>query len=75
MNEEMECFQDGMGIPVWKRYLLTIVEAAQYYHIGEKRLRQIVDMHPNGDFYLLNGNRVLIKKDQFEKFLSESTVI
>ena len=23
-------------IPVWKRYALTITEAADYYHIGEK---------------------------------------
>lgn len=75
MNEEMEYSQECKDIPVWKRYLLTIVEAAQYYHIGEKRLRQIVDTHPNGDFYLQNGNRVLIKKEQFEKFLTESTVI
>lgn len=75
MNEEMEYSQECKDIPVWKRYLLTIVEAAQYYHIGEKRLRQIVDMHPNGDFYLQIGNRILIKKEQFEQFLTESTVI
>ncbi|MDD6637270.1 MAG: excisionase [Lachnospiraceae bacterium] len=75
MNEEMEYSQECKNIPVWKRYLLTIVEAAQYYHIGEKRLRQIVDMHPNGDFYLQIGNRILIKKEQFEQFLTESTVI
>ena len=30
-------------IPVWKRYILTITEAAEYYHIGENKLRMIAD--------------------------------
>lgn len=62
-------------IPIWKRYLLSVTEAAQFYHIGEKRLRQIVDIHPNGEFYLLVGNKVLFKKEKFEQFLAESTAI
>ena len=33
-------------IPVWKRYVLTITEAAEYYHIGENKLRMIADEHP-----------------------------
>ena len=39
--------------PVWRRYTLTIEEAAGYYHIGESKLRSIVDMHPNGNFYVM----------------------
>ncbi len=65
----------SIDIPIWKRYLLSVTEAAQFYHIGEKRLRQIVDIHPNGEFYLLLGNKVLFKKEQFEQFLAESTAI
>lgn len=65
----------GIDIPIWKRYLLSVTEAAQFYHIGEKRLRQIVDIHPNGEFYLLVGNKVLFKKEKFEQFLAESTAI
>lgn len=64
-----------IDIPIWKRYLLSVTEAAQFYHIGEKRLRQTVDIHPNGEFYLLVGNKVLFKKEQFEQFLAESTAI
>ena len=30
-----------LQIPYWERYLLTIREAAEYFHIGEKKLRQI----------------------------------
>ena len=60
---------------VWNRYVLTIVEAAEYYHIGEKKLRSIVDEHPKADFIIMNGNRVLLKKKQFEKFLDDASYV
>ena len=44
-------------IPVWRRYTLTIEEAARYYHIGEEKLRMLIEEHPNEDFYVMNGNR------------------
>ena len=37
---EKEEVEKGV-IPVWKRYALTIAEAADYYHIGESKLRII----------------------------------
>lgn len=63
------------GIPIWERYMLTIGEAAEYYHIGEAKIRCIVDSHPNAGFAILNGNRVLIKRIKFEQFLDEATTI
>lgn len=72
---EMESLTSSTDIPIWKRYLLTIPEASQYYNIGEKRLRQMVDIYSNGEFYLMVGNRVLIKRLQFEPFLADSSVI
>lgn len=75
MDDENELENQSIDIPIWKRYLLSVTEAAQFYHIGEKRLRQIVDIHPNGEFYLLVGNKVLFKKELFEQFLAESTAI
>ena len=57
------------------RRIVTYAKEGQFYHIGEKRLRQIVDIHPNGEFYLLVGNKVLFKKEKFEQFLAESTAI
>ncbi|MCR5817334.1 MAG: transposase, partial [Ruminococcus sp.] len=32
-------------MPVWKRYTLTVTEAAEYYHIGEGKLRSIAEEH------------------------------
>ena len=63
------------GIPAWRRYTLTIEEAARYYHIGEGKLRTLVEDHPHESFYLLNGNRVLIKREKFEEFLEQATTI
>ena len=54
--------------PVWNRYVLTIVEAAEYYHIGEKKLRRLFDEHPKADFIIMNGNRVLLKKNNLKDF-------
>ena len=75
MDDENELENQSIDIPIWKRYLLSVTEAALFHHISEKRLRQIVDIHPNGEFYLLVGNKVLFKKEQFEQFLAESTAI
>ena len=63
------------SIPVWRRYTLTITEAAEYYHIGETKLRNIVENHRNADFAILNGNRVLIKRQRFEEFLDKATAL
>ncbi|MBP3233335.1 MAG: transposase [Eubacterium sp.] len=62
-------------IPPWKRYVLTIAEAAEYYHIGEKKLRSIADDNLNSDFIIMNGNRVLFKRRQFETYLDNATCI
>ncbi len=62
-------------IPVWKRYALTITEAAEYYHIGENKLRMIADEHPEADFIIMNGNRILIKRHRFEEYLDHATVV
>ena len=53
----------------------TVIEASEYYHIGENKLRNIIETHPNADFLIMNGNRYLINKKLFEDFLSESSVL
>ena len=65
----------NLNIPLWERYALTVTEAAEYYHIGEAKLRRIAEEHPNADFIIINGNRVLFKRQRFEKYLDNATVI
>ena len=62
-------------IPFWERYMLTIREAAEYFHIGEKKMRQIVDEYEDADFVIMNGNRAMIKRKCFEKFLDAATAV
>ena len=62
-------------IPVWEKYTLTIDEAAVYFRIGQKRLRQIITENPYADFVLMNGNRVQIKRKLFERFIDTATTV
>lgn len=80
MNIEGKNYSDNVKphinlIPVWRRYTLTIEEAARYYHIGEGKLRTLIDTHPNEDFYVMNGNRALIKREKFERYLDQATAV
>lgn len=59
----------------YERYLLDIKEAAEFFHLGEKKIRQMVDIYPNSGFAILNGNRVLIKRVKFQEFLDDATTI
>ena len=62
-------------IPYWEKYMLTLREAAEYFHIGEKKMRQIVDENMDAEFLLENGNRVMIKRKLFEEYLDKANVI
>ena len=62
-------------MPYWEKYMLTLREAAEYFHIGEKKMRQIVDENMDAKFLLDSGNRVMIKRKLFEEFLDKSSVI
>lgn len=35
----------------------------------------IVDEHPEADFIIMNGNRILIKRQKFEEYLDRATVV
>ena len=62
-------------IPYWEKYMLTLREAAEYFHIGEKKMRQIVDDNLDANFLLESGNRIMIKQKLFEEYLDNATVI
>ena len=62
-------------IPYWEKYMLTLREAAEYFHIGEKKMRQIVDDNLGANFLLESGNRIMIKRKLFEEYLDRASVI
>lgn len=63
------------NVPLWHKYSLTITEASEYFNIGEKKLRQMVQENETADFLLNNGVKVLIKRTKFEQFLDETCSI
>lgn len=55
--------------PIWKKSLLTVVEAAKYFQIGEENIRRITRKHKDESFVLWRDRRVFIRREAFEKFL------
>lgn len=62
-------------VRICEKYNLTISEASEYFNIGEKKLRQLVQENAAADFILNNGVKVLIKRVKFEQFIDETSSI
>ena len=56
-------------VPIWEKYTLTIEEAAKYFCIGENKLRRLAEENLSSGWVLVNGNRLQIKRKQFEKVI------
>lgn len=56
-------------IPIWERYTLTIEAASKYFRIGENKLRRLAEENKNANWLIMNGNRIQIKRKQFEKII------
>lgn len=59
------------SIPIWEKVALTIEEAAEYSNIGINKLRELTS-NPRCTFVLYVGKKRLIKRKEFEKFISEN---
>ena len=62
-------------IPVWEKYTLTIEEASSYFRIGENKLRRLAEENKNANWLIMNGNRIQIKRRQFEQVIDKLDVI
>ena len=62
-------------VPILEKYTLSIEEAAKYFRIGEKKLRKIAEENQTASWVIMNGNRVQIKRKQFEKIIDSLDVI
>ena len=62
-------------VQIKDKFCLTIDEAAVYFNIGEKKLRQIVSDYLDSGFVIQNGVKVLIKRKRFEEFLGDITAL
>ena len=62
-------------VPLWEKYALTVDQAAEYFGIGQKKIRNMICIYKDAKWYMLNGERTLIKRKLFEDFLNETPAI
>ena len=60
---------NNTDVPIWEKYTLTIEEASKYFRIGEKKLRKLAEETLDAGWVIVNGNRIQIKRKQFEKII------
>lgn len=58
-------------IPIWEKLNLSFEEAAAYSGIGINKLRSLAN-DPRCSFVIRIGNKKLIKRKNFEEYLSSS---
>lgn len=63
------------SLPFYEKYLLTVEEATIYYHIGAKKLTQLIKDNPKAKWILMNGKRTMIKKELFSMWLDQQSEI
>ena len=61
-------------IPICEKLNLTIEEAAVYSNIGENRIRTLITQ-PGCNFVLHIGNKKLIKRRLFDKYIEAASYI
>ena len=71
---EMISEETTITMPVSEKYLLTIREAAVYFNIGIKKMRRLAEDNLGG-FAVFSGNRYLINRTKFERFIEQSSEI
>lgn len=65
---------EKINIPIEKKLNLTVYEAAEYSNIGINKISKLLNI-PDCPFVLHVGNKKLVKRKQFEVFLSERQMI
>ena len=70
MEQLMTALRNDDSVPLWQKSNLTLDEAAVYSGIGKNRIRQLSD-DENCEFVLWVGTKRLIKRKQFDEFISK----
>ena len=60
-----------LEIPFWLKLNMTIKEAAAYSNIGINRIEELLKQ-PKCNFVLYVGNKKLVKRKEFEQYISKS---
>ncbi len=60
-----------LEMPFWYKLTLTVKEAAAYSNIGINKIDELLKQ-PKCDFVLYVGNKKLVKRKEFEQYISKS---
>ena len=71
MNKEI---QQDMRLPIDRKMLLSIREAAEYSNIGINKIDEMLKQ-PNCPFVLYVGTKKLVKRKAFEEFIEGRVAI
>ena len=66
--------QQDMFLPIDRKMLLSIREAAEYSNIGINKIEEMLKQ-PNCPFVLYVGTKKLVKRHEFEQYISKSLII
>lgn len=69
--EEHYDIRNDIFVPIWHKALLTLEEAAKYSGIGINKLRDISN-EPECSFVLFVGSKRLIKRKEFDEYISKT---
>ena len=74
IDEVIVLAKKEIEIPIWEKYALTIEEAALYFRIGQKELREKTE-EPNCDFVIFKGTHRLIKRKKMEEYMDNISTL
>jgi len=66
--------EDIEKVPIHLKMTLTIKEAAEYSNIGINKIDNMLRT-PNCPFVLFVGTKKLVKRKEFEQFISQELII
>ena len=70
-NASISYCKAEVQIPIYEKELLTLTEAAALYNIGVNKIREMTN-DDNCSYVLFVGSKRLIKRRQFNLYLSEA---
>ena len=75
LNEDKSVMTNNVQtVPIHEKLALTIREAAEYSNIGINKIDEMLRT-PNCPFVLFVGKKKLVKRKEFEEFISSKLTI
>lgn len=77
VKDKMEGLMDmekQYTVPIWEKVMLTKEEASEYSHIGINKLEELT-RNPRCPFVISVGRKKLIKRKEFEQYISDNIEI